>query len=106
MPVIGGIAAGISAIGGVVQTVNSADAAGKAQGLMDQQNKQQQDTISQAQQHQSDFMKQQAAIGQRDAGLREMASMGAWRSNFAGTQLTPIGGIIPQAGQSMTKIGG
>jgi ribonuclease D len=106
MPVVAAITA-IASVGvSVVQAVNSADAAGKAKGLADQQNTQQQESINSANNQQSEYIRQQALIGQRDQGLMAQRNLAAWRSNFAGTQLTAPGSVVPQAGMSKTTIGG
>lgn len=106
MPVI----AAITAVAGVglsgVQAINSADAQGAAQKLQATQNTDQQAAITTAKNQQSEYVRQQALIGQRDAGLASQRSMAAFRSNFAGTQLTEAGGVTPQAGMSKTTIGG
>ena len=106
MPVIAGIAAVASAGLSAVQTIKSADAQGDAQKLAAQQNTQQQGMIDSAKNQQSEYIRQQALIGQRDAGLMAQRNLAAWRSNFAGTQLTGPGGVVPQAGMSKTTIGG
>ena len=106
MPVVAAITA-IASVGlSAVQTIKSADAQGEAQKLAAQQNTQQQSAISSAQNQQSEYIRQQALIGQRDQSLMAQRNMAAWRSNFAGTQLTGPGGVVPQAGMSKTTIGG
>jgi hypothetical protein len=107
MPVVGAISAVAASAGSAVyQGIQSGDANAKATQLMEQQNQQQQAAITTAQNQQSEYIRQQALIGQRDASLASERSMAAFRSNFAGTQLTQPGGVTPQAGMSMTKIGG
>lgn len=104
MPVVAGIGAAVLDSG--VQAINSADAASKANALAQTQYNQEQASIATAQNQQSEYIRQQALIGQRDAGLAAQYQQAAFRSNFAGTNLTQPGGVTPQAGMSMTKIGG
>ena len=89
-----------------VNAIQSGDANYKATQLAEKQNTQQQTAINTAKNQQSEYIRQQALIGQRDAGLMAQRNMAAWRSNFAGTQLTGPGGVVPQAGMSKTTIGG
>lgn len=87
MPTLGAIAGAVSLVTGASGLIQQGDAQGAAQKQMELQNQQQQGLITDQKNAQSQQLKQQSLISQRDVQLQYVREQSA----YLGTSTTPTG---------------